>query len=319
MLLLLTLLLAQAAPDPSAVPAVEAARDPEETAPLEEDPSPPDATAADRAVPDPAVPDPAAPDPAAADGPESFPGGEDDGPRSLESSIESTAGRMGERHFELVVRGRSGAVTVAAGAESLVSDRAPERRAVILGAEIAGEELSWEAELRTGPQAAGLSRLWARLAVHGESAGLALLARDESLRGARLRAAGAALDLEHSFAPQWLFALAASAWVTGLADPAARRSRDPWSAFGAATLDWAERWELALTARRTLGPASLSAGLGLAQPAQEGASAVRGALGAEGKLGPARLSLSLAVSHLSPADLWLAEAMLGVTWHTGDD
>ncbi len=248
---------------------------------------------------------------------------EDDEPRSLDTSLESAAGRMGERHVELVARARSGEVTLVVGAETLASDRAPERRAVILGFELARGDLSWEGELRTAPQAAGLARLVARLGMHGDFAGLSLLGRDETLHGTRLRAAGLALDLDRPLDSGWRLALSASAWATDLSAPpqvgGGRRSRDPWSAFGAATLDWAQRWELSLSAKHTLGPLSIAASLGVAQPAQDGAYAARASLGLETQLGPARLALSVALAHLWPADLWLADAMLGISWHVGDD
>ncbi len=339
MLLLLTLLLAQAAPataliDPAAAATApragtaaaarerdDPAHDREPAGDLEEDPSRSESgpeTDAPEAKPAGeeagTAPDPSAPE------------HEDEEPHSLDTSLESAAGRMGERHVELLVRARSGEVTLVVGAETLASDRAPERRAVIFGAELARGDLSWEAELRTAPPAEGLSRTLARLGLHGDFAGLSLLGRDESLRGTRLRAAGLALDLERPIDPDstaWKLSLSASAWLTDLRAPAQpgvpRRSRDPWGAFGAATLDWAQRWELSVSAKRALGALSLAPGLGFAQPAQDGAYAARASLGLEARLGPARLSLSTALAHLWPGDLWLVDAMLGISWHVGDD
>ena len=321
MLLLLTLLLAQAPPATGSPQAVT----PEEATEEETDEATGDARDA-AAAPEP--PGGQAHDPSEPAGPEpsglDASGPEDDEPRSLDASLESAAGRMGERRLELMVRARSGEVTLMAGAETLASDRAPERRAVIIGAEVASGELSWEAELRTAPQTAGLSRLAARLGVHGDCAGFALLGRDETLRGTRLRAAGIALELEQPIdAPaegggkgsHWRLALSASAWLTDLrgAEPAAagRRPRDPWSSFGAATLDWAQRWEVSLAAKRRLGPLSLTPGLGVAQPAQDGAAAARASLGLETRLGPTRLALTVAVAPLWPANLWPANVWPG--------
>lgn len=327
MLLLLTLLLAQAAPatDPSPDVSLDGTAEPDPAPDPGRDPTdepvhnPADEPGLDRAGEGDHEP---------AEDPERDPSGqeehEDAEPRSLDTSLETAAGRMGERHTELVVRARSGDVTIVAGAETLASDRAPERRAAILGAELARGDLSWEGELRTAPQAAGLSRLAARVAVHGDSAGLSLLGRDETLHGVRLRAAGLALDLERPIDTAGCrLSLSASAWATDLSAPAqaasGRRSHDPWSAFGAATLDWAQRWELAVAAKRRLGPLTIAPGLGVAQPAQDGAYAARASLGLEAQVGPARLALSTALAHLWPEGLWLTDATLGVSWHVGDD
>jgi hypothetical protein len=328
MLLLLTLLFAQAAPAPALIDLTAAQRD--DAAPAREAASDALATDPERKPaaeepgtgPEP-VAKPAAEEPATGPDP-SEPEKEDEEPHSLDASLESAAGRMGERHVELLVRARAGDVTLVVGAETLASDRAPERRAVIFGAELARGDLSWEAELRTAPQAEGLSRTLARLGLHGDSAGVSLLGRDESLRGTRLRAAGLALDLERPLDEAWNISLSASGWLTDLSAPpqsgGPRRSRDPWGAFGAATLDWAERWELSVSARRALGRAlSIAPGFGFAQPAQDGAAAARASLALEAQLGPARLALSTALAHLWPGDLWLVDAMLGVSWHVGDD
>ncbi len=330
MLLLLTLLLTQAGPASAATAKVAsgaAAAAPDSahgsehasTGGAEEDP----ATGGDPTLV-PGSSDEPGELPDGTDGAPSEPAGRaEEEPHSLDASLESAAGRMGERHLELLVRAQSGEVTLIGGAETLASDRAPERRAVIFGAEVSHGDLSWEVELRTAPQSAGLARTVAKLGVHGDLAGLSILGRDESLHGTRLRAAGLALDLEGRPDSAWKVALAASAWVTDLSTPSqggvSHRSRDPWSAFGAATLDWAQRWELNISAKRTWGFLSITSGLGVAQPAQDGAWAAQASLGLEKQLGPVRLGLSAALAHLWPTGLWLADATLGISWHVGSD
>ena len=274
---------------------------------------------------------------------------DDDAPaRSLETTLESVAGRTGERRIELTVRARIGNISLFVGGESFASDLAPERRGAILGAAFAHGTLSFEGELRAAPQSEGMSRVLARLGVQGEVAALSLHGRDETLRGARLRAAGLALELDQPVNADLRVLLSASAWLNALQtasaskvlnpaplsssrnaatatrshrvpSPAPVAAVDPWGSFGAATLDWAQRWEMSLSVKRRLGPISLSPCIGVAQPAQDGAYSARASLGLETQLGPARLSVGAAVAHLWPADLWLADAMLGITWHVGDE
>jgi hypothetical protein len=239
--------------------------------------------------------------------------------RALDTSLQVTAGRQGERRIEAMARASAGELTVVLGAETFASDRAPERRGAIIGVELSSGGLDWEAELRAVPQAAASSRVAGRVGVHGELLSFSLAARAESLGGKRLRAAGATLELEAALAEAWSGALSASAWATELLDDRRAHSRDPWGAFGAATLDWAERWELSGSLKRQLGPVSIAPAVALGQPAQPGALSARASLAVEVKLGPARVSAAAAGGHLWPSGLWIADATAGLSWRLGDE
>ena len=147
--------------------------------------------------------------------------------------------------------------------------------------------------------------------------GLTLLARDEALGQVQLQAAGLSLDAESALGESVAVSVSATAWATRLTGPRGRR--DPWGAFGAATLDWAERWEVSLGTRHKLGHLTAAPAVALAQPAQAGAMSARGGVGLELALGAARLSAAAAVARLWPSGIWLADAMLGIAWHVGDD
>jgi hypothetical protein len=238
--------------------------------------------------------------------------------RALETSLQVIAGRQGERRIEAMARAAAGELTVVLGAETLASDRAPERRGAIVGVELTRGGLDWEAELRAMPQAAASSRVAARIGVRSELLAVSVAARAESLGGKRLRAAGAAVELEAPLAEAWSGALSASAWATELLEDRAP-SRDPWGAFGAATLDWAERWELSGGLKRQLGPVSIAPAVAVAQPAQPGALSARASLAVEVKLGAARLTAAAAGGHLWPSGIWIADATAGLSWRLGDE
>lgn len=238
--------------------------------------------------------------------------------RALDTSLQVTAGRQGERRIEAMARAAAGELTVVLGAETLASDRAPERRGAIVGVELSSGGFDWEAELRAMPQAAASSRVAGRVGVRGGLLSLSLAARAESLGGKRLRAAGAAVELEAPLAEAWSGALSASAWATELVEDRAA-SRDPWGAFGAATLDWAERWELSGSLKRQLGPVSIAPAVALGQPAQPGALSARASLAVEVQLGPARVTAAAAGGHLWPSGLWIADATAGLSWRLGDE
>lgn len=243
--------------------------------------------------------------------------GADPPPRFAQAELELATGRQGERRVEVLARAAANGVTLVAGMESRSSDLSPERRAAILGAEIGAKGLTWEAEIRAAPETHGLRRFAAKLAARGEAVGLALLVRDEALGQVQLRAAGLSLDAESALSDSVAVAISAAAWATNLTGP--RGKHDPWAAFGAATLDWAERWEVSFGTRHKLGLLTAAPAVAVSQPAQDGALSARAGLGLELALGAARLSAGAAIAHLWPSGIWLGEAMLGIAWHVGDD
>lgn len=302
------------------VSAVSASAGPDDSAPdgHDREPAPGEAPRGDPQADDGADPEPEGePDEAAGARSAEDPEGAARPPRFARASVEATAGRQDERRIEFIARAAAEGVTLLAGVESRSSQSAPERRAAILGAEFAAGGVWWEAELRASPESRGLHRLAARLGARGEAAGAALLVRDEALGQARLRAAGLAVDLETPLGDGAALTFAGSAWATSLSTRS--RLRDPWSEFGAATLDWAEKWELSAGARGNFGRLLAAPAIAISQPAQDGALAARAGLSLELALGAARVQAAASVARLWPAGLWLGEATLGLAWHVGDE
>src|SRR5438132_4716291 len=146
------------------------------------------------------------------------------------------AGSRGERRVEATAHAASEGLGLTLGAAESEGPQAPQRQEVLLGAESGAAK----GELRVVPQSAGLFRLGAEAGVHFESISLVLGARTASLGRAQLRGAGARLEVEGQLTDEVRAGLSASAWALQLDTP----SRDPWTAWGNATLDWAQRWEV---------------------------------------------------------------------------
>jgi len=155
-------------------------------------------------------------------------------------------------------------------------------------------------EFRLVPGSAGMFRAAAEAGVHFESLGLVLGARTVSLGRMQLRAAAARLELEGDLLEDLRAGLSASIWALDLAAP---RSRDPWNAFGRATLDWPQRWELGWWASRGIGPVSLTPSGSLSQAPTS--MEARGALGIEVQIGPAKLRAEAGAARLFDARMWL--------------
>ncbi len=155
---------------------------------------------------------------------------------SAEFSLDATAGDRGERRAEATAHATSGSFGLTLGAATFDGPQAPQRQEILLGAQ-AGV---LRGELRAVPPSSGLQRLSAELGVHFETLGLVLGGRTASLGRMQLQAASARSELEGDLAEGLRAGLDASLWALQLDAPS---SRDPWRAFGEATLDWAQRWE----------------------------------------------------------------------------
>ena len=162
-------------------------------------------------------------------------------------SLQATVSGRGDRDLTLWARFRKSGIAVSAGAETLAGRAAPERRGAVLAVEaepISGLDVQIEARVMPEQQRVSSAggELWLR---HGWLAAGAL-ARTTSFASQQLVALGAGLAISGEVLGIES-ALRATAWRLDLTAP---RSRDPWSDFGQRTLDWADRWETALSLRR---------------------------------------------------------------------
>ena len=218
----------------------------------------------------------------------------------------SAFGSRGERRIEAVAHAASEDFGLTLGAASSEGPQAPQRQEVLAGFD-AGV---FKSELRAVPDTAGLTRVAAEAGVHFESIGLVLDARTASLGRTSLRGAGARLEVEGQLTEDVSAGFSASAWALQLDAPS---RHDPWTAWGDATLDWAQRWELSAWASRDFFDAvSLSPSLSFSQPAEAGFEASAG-LEAEVPLGPVKLRLLGSVARMWPQELWMIGVTLGVT------
>ncbi len=209
-------------------------------------------------------------------------------------------GTRGERRVEASAHAASEGLGLALGAASSEGPQAPQRQELLAGVE-AG---AFKASLRAVPQAAGLS-LWAGEAgVHFESVSLVLGGRTGALGRMQLRGAGARVEVESEHA-----GASASVWALQLDAPS---RRDPWTAWGNATLDWAQRWELSAWASQDFLEAfSLSPSVSLSQPAEAGFEA-RAGVEVEVPLGAVKLRAAGSVAKMWPQELWMLDLTLGV-------
>ena len=216
------------------------------------------------------------------------------------------AGSRGERRVEATAHAASEGLGLTLGAAESEGPQSPQRQEVLLGAESGAAK----GELRVVPQSAGLFRLGAEAGVHFESISLVLGARTASLGRMQLHGAGARLEVEGQLTDEVRAGLGASAWALQLDGPA--RS-DPWTAWGNATLDWAQRWEIGAWASRDFFDSlSVAPSLSVSQPAQAGFE-LRTGFALELPAGPLKLRAAASVAKMWPQQLWLADLTLGVT------
>ena len=209
----------------------------------------------------------------------------------------ASAGTRGERRADAVARAESDEVSLTLGAADFGGPQAPQRQEVLLGARYG----HLQAEARAVPSL----RASLDLGLHFETVSLVLDARAGSLGRTSLRAAGARIELESEHA-----GASAAVWALQLDGPA---RRDPWTAWGNATLDWAERWEVSgWVSRDFFDSFSLAPSLSLSQPAAAGFEA-RCSLSLEVPAGPVKLSLSGGAARMWPQELWLMDLTMGVS------
>src|SRR5258708_805898 len=155
--------------------------------------------------------------------------------RIAEASLQAGLGMRGERRAELSARAGAEGISMVLGVTQSAGPQSPEREELLLGF----ESPAWRGELRLVPRSAGLTRGAAELGVHFETWSLVLAGRAASLGRTSMKGIGARFELESG--P--LEGIRAGASLSGGAvGRAAPRSADPWVAWGAATLDWGQRW-----------------------------------------------------------------------------
>lgn len=228
------------------------------------------------------------------------------GDPAADFSLTAAAGTRGERRAEAVAHASSGELALTLGAADFEGPQAPRRQEVLLGAQ-AGV---LRGELRAVPGSSGLSRIAAELGVHFETLGLILGARTAALGRTQLRGASARVELEGQLLDSLRAGFAASAWALQLD---AHSPRNPWTSWGSATLDWAQRWETGAWVSFDVGELlSLAPSLSVAQSAQPGVFEARAALAVEVPLGPVKLRAEPAISRQWP-QAWMLNFTAGVT------
>ena len=226
-------------------------------------------------------------------GPERSPAREDDeGGTALGASAQLSASARGGRELLLVAHLLRKGARITAGAESTSGPSAPERRGLVLGAELElGDDAAVQVEARVVPAQEQMSRAageaWVRI---GRLAG-GVLARRTSLGTQRLDALGGGIEVSADV----LGVESALRVVAWRIDLAASRSRDPWTPFGQRTLDWADRWQADLSARRAFGRVAVTAAAAVSQSPLQHVLLGAGA-GIEWRIGPALLSAALAAA-----------------------
>ena len=225
--------------------------------------------------------------------------------QAASASAAASGGSRGERRAELGARAGGEDFAIALGASESAGPQAPQREELLAGVE-AGVV---RGELRVVPGSAGLLRIAGEAGVHFETWGLVLGARSGSLGRMRLRSAGARVELERELAEQLHGGVSGALWLLELDAP---RSRDPWNAWGRATLDWPQRWETGAWLSREVGIVSIAPSLSLSQP-PDGFEA-RSSIGVEVQIGPAKLRAEgAAAKQWGKTELWMFEVSAGVT------
>jgi hypothetical protein len=208
------------------------------------------------------------------------------------ASAQITTSARGGREMLVLAHLHPGGVRLAAGAESLSGPLAPERRGIVARAEIdVGDDGEAQVEAHLLPEQDEVWRASAEAWVRIGWLGAGVLARRTTLGPQRLDAIGAGVVFSWE-----MLGIESEARLAGWRiDLAASRGRDPWTAFGQRTLDWAERWQAEVSGRRPLGRVAITAAASVSQSASPQLSG-RGSAGIEVKIGPAVLSAALAVA-----------------------
>jgi hypothetical protein len=210
---------------------------------------------------------------------------------AAEASLDAGVGLHGERRTAISARAGDEELRISLGAAQFSGLQAPERHELSVSAETP----LFRGELKVVPVSAGLLRVAAEAGVHSETMGLVLAARAVSLGRTSLRAIGARAELEGTLTEGVRAGGSATVWALQLDAP---RSADPWAAYGAATLDWGERWEAGAWISKELGDVSLTPGLSAAQST---ALEARASFAAEIQLGPVKLRVEAALGRARSA------------------
>jgi hypothetical protein len=226
--------------------------------------------------------------------------------RIAEASLQAGLGMRGERRAELSARAGADGISMVLGAAQSAGPESPEREELLLGF----ESPTWRGELRVVPGSAGLTRGAGELGVHFETWSLVLGGRAASLGRTSMSGIGARFELEGEPLEGIRAGASVSGWALWLDAP---RSADPWAAWGAATLDWGQRWEAGAWASREFFGLSLTPAVNISEPPQAGAFEARASIVVELQIGPVKLRVDGGAGHLWPARFWHGEIGAGVT------
>lgn len=211
---------------------------------------------------------------------------------ALGASAQLSASARGGRELLLLAHLLRGGARITAGADSTSGPNAPERRGLVLGAALElGGDAAVQLEARVVPAQEQMSRAAGEAWVRIGPLAAGVLARRTSLGTQRLDALGAGLEVSADV----LGVDSALRIVAWRIDLAASRSRDPWTPFGERTLDWADRWQADLSARRAFGELAITAAAAVSQSPLQQVLLSAGA-GIEWRIGPALLSAALAAA-----------------------
>jgi hypothetical protein len=225
--------------------------------------------------------------------------------RTAEASCSVAAGTIGERHIEVAARTLRDGVGFALGAVEMGGPGSAQRQELMAGVSLG----VFKAEARFVPWSSGLLRVSGEAGVHFDTLGLILVGHTASIGKTSMQAAGARVEYENSFDEQWHYGASAGASALSLDAP---KSKDAWGAYSKSTLDWVSRWDVSAWVSRDLGSFSLSPSASVAQPPQDGAFEIRGALALEIQLGAAKIRAESGVARLWP-DQVLFDVSAGVT------
>jgi hypothetical protein len=216
------------------------------------------------------------------------------------------ASSRGEGRAEVSALARDGGLALSIGASECAGIGAAQRQELMLGLE-AGPV---RGQVRVVPQLGGLLRIAGEVGAHFETWGLVLDGRAASLGATQLRALGLRLEVEHLLADSVHAGASAAAWALQLDAPA---SSDPWTRYGTATLDWAQRWEAGGWVSLDAGPLALTPSLSLSRPPQDGEYEARGSLALEAQVGPAKLRAEAGAARLFAQQLTMVDVSAGIT------
>ena len=224
---------------------------------------------------------------------------------NVEATVRAVASSRMEGRAEVSARAASDGISLTIGASESAGASAVQRQELFA----AVEADAFRAEARIVPQLGGLFRLAAQAGVHFDSWGLVLDGRTASLGATQLHALGVRLELETAFADDLHAGLSGAAWALQLDAPPLA---DPWSRYGSATLDWAQRWETGAWASFDIGALSLAPSLSLSRPPQDTFEA-HAALAIEAQAGPAKLRVEAGAGRLFAQQLTLVDVSAGIT------